>query len=317
MLHQQASPAPESFPASGNDGENVYRPNPATYAERTTNSKSVQPSRTLSKLSDAQKASQLLRRKVNQEDHKRLIEDFDTLLQRQTQELEELAEKHNVKREYLEKLRGTSKHYSAKREVNIENAKIHMKAIEVNAGIWFKYATLDYSNSYSQIVNLAIVYTSLRFANWWRMIQLFKILRKSRRRSYERSCSRLGIKRDWVHDRQISRHHRTTAISLDSWMTRWVRHSVLILGINRLLLRSPHSLSARVPLLYAFLQDPTLKIRSNLTGFVHRMLQTLQKIVSVAICGMLQDYSSNGHAPRPKVSTDLEIWFLITFLIST
>ena len=133
MSRQQASPTLEDFPASGN-GEDDYHPNLATHAERIANS-DVQPSRKLSKLSDAQKASQLLRRKVNQDDHKWLIEDFDILLQRHAQEQDELAEKHNVKRDYLEKLKGTSKHYRAKREINIENAKIHMKSIEVNAGI--------------------------------------------------------------------------------------------------------------------------------------------------------------------------------------
>jgi ribonuclease D len=112
---------------------NTYHPNLATHAERNANSY-VQPSRKLSKLSDSQKASQQLRRKVDQEEHKRLIEDFDTLLQRHSQE-EELAEKYNVKPEYLEKLKGTSKHYKAKREVNIENAKIHTKSIEVNTGM--------------------------------------------------------------------------------------------------------------------------------------------------------------------------------------
>ena len=49
-----------------------------------------------------------------------------------SQEQEELAGKHNVKSDYLEKLKGTSKHY---KEVNIENMKIHMKSIEVNTGI--------------------------------------------------------------------------------------------------------------------------------------------------------------------------------------
>ena len=133
---QASVPASEDLPSGDCEADN-YHPNVATHAERTTNP-IIQPSRILSKLSDAQKASLLLRRKVTQEDHKRLIEDFDTLLQRHTQEQEELAEKHGVKPEYLEKLKGTSKHYKSKREVNIENAKIHMKSIEVNAGrIWF------------------------------------------------------------------------------------------------------------------------------------------------------------------------------------
>jgi hypothetical protein len=136
LPHEQGSPTTETLPAepASNDGEHSYHPNIATHAERNTTN-SVQASRTLSKLSDAQKASQLLRRMVNQEAHQRLIEDFDSLLQRHAQELEELAEKHDVKGEYLEKLKGTSKHYKGKREVNIENAKIHMKSVEMNAGI--------------------------------------------------------------------------------------------------------------------------------------------------------------------------------------
>jgi hypothetical protein len=135
LLHE-GSPTTETLPAepASNDGEHNYHPNLATHAERNTTN-SVQAPRTLSKLSDSQKASQLLRRMVNQEAHQRLIEDFDSLLQRHAQELEELAEKHDVKGEYLEKLKGTSKHYKGKREVNIENAKIHMKSVEMNAGI--------------------------------------------------------------------------------------------------------------------------------------------------------------------------------------
>jgi hypothetical protein len=125
MSHQQS--------VAAEPDADSYHPNLATHAERTSSSV-TQPSRKLSKLSDAQKASLNFRRKVNQEDHQRLIKDFDTLLQRHSQEQEDLAEKYNIKPEYLEKLKGTSKHYKAKREVNLENAKIHMKSIEVNTG---------------------------------------------------------------------------------------------------------------------------------------------------------------------------------------
>lgn len=121
-----------SEPPANGDADN-YHPDLATHAERSSDSL-IQPSRKLSKLSDAQKASQLLRRTVNQDEHKRLIEDFDILLLRHSQEQEELAEKYCLKPEYLEKLKGTSKHYKAKRVVNIENAKVHMKSVEVNAG---------------------------------------------------------------------------------------------------------------------------------------------------------------------------------------
>ena len=132
MSHQTVSELPGSLEREIDS----YHPNLATHAERSGNP-IIQPSRKLSKLSDAQKASQHLRRKVNQEEHQRLIEDFDILLLRHSQEQEELAEKYSIKPEYLEKLKGTSKHYQAKREVNIENAKIHMKSIEMNAGIQY------------------------------------------------------------------------------------------------------------------------------------------------------------------------------------
>src|ERR1700678_318972 len=119
------------LPADG-DTDN-YHPNLATHAECFANSL-IRPSRKLSKLSDAQKASQLLHCMVNQDEHKRPIEDFDVLLLRHSQEQEELTEKYCLKPEYLKKLKGTSKHYKAKRVVNIENVKIHMKSVEVNAG---------------------------------------------------------------------------------------------------------------------------------------------------------------------------------------
>jgi hypothetical protein len=112
----------------------TYPPSLATHAARNSDH-FVQPVRKISKLSDAQKASNLLRRKVGQVEHQQLIEEFDVLLQRHLQELEELATKFSVKPEYLDKLKGTSKHFKVKRSVNIENAKMHKKAIEMNEGI--------------------------------------------------------------------------------------------------------------------------------------------------------------------------------------
>lgn len=68
-------------------------------------------------------------------EHQQLIEEFDVLLQQHLQELEELATKFSVKPEYLDKLKGTSKHFKVKRSVNMENVKIHKKSIEMNEGI--------------------------------------------------------------------------------------------------------------------------------------------------------------------------------------
>lgn len=124
-----------------------YHPSLATHAERNSDL-FVQPIRKNAKVSDAQKASRLLRRKVEQEEHQQLIEAFDALLQRHSQEQEELATKFSVKPEYLEKLKGTSKHFKVKRSVNIENAKIHKKSVEINEGI-ILYILLILARSHS------------------------------------------------------------------------------------------------------------------------------------------------------------------------
>ncbi|KAI0245566.1 hypothetical protein BJV78DRAFT_1287477 [Lactifluus subvellereus] len=72
-------------------------------------------------------------RRIEQEEHQRLIEEFDALLERHAKEQVELAQWHNIKLEYLDKLKGTSKHYKVKRGVNLENVKIHKKSVEMNA----------------------------------------------------------------------------------------------------------------------------------------------------------------------------------------
>ena len=118
------------------DPAETYHLSLATYAERNPDL-FVQPVRKIrvTKLLDTQKASLLLRQNVEQEEHQKLIEEFDALLQRNLQEQEDLAMKFSIKPEFLEKLKGTSKHFKVKRSVNIENAKIHAKSVEINGGI--------------------------------------------------------------------------------------------------------------------------------------------------------------------------------------
>lgn len=114
----------------------TYQLDSATHAERDS-ATFVQPVKILSKLSETQKASQKLRRQIAQEAHEKLIAEFGTLIERHSNEQAELAKRHNVKPEYLDKLKGTSKHYNVKRDVNLENAKLHKKSVEVNAGNYF------------------------------------------------------------------------------------------------------------------------------------------------------------------------------------
>src|ERR1700678_56594 len=158
------TPLPGAVEQGPVDSE-TYHPSLATHAARNSDHV-VQPVSKISKLSDAQKASNLLRRKVGQVEHQQLIEEFDVLLQRHLQELEVLATKFSVKPEYLNKLKGTSKHFKVKRRVNIENAKIHKKSIEMNEGNSIYILFLAYSHSQTKVVKLVIVYASTTFGSW-------------------------------------------------------------------------------------------------------------------------------------------------------
>ena len=104
----------------------------ASHAERNPGG-ITQTSRTLKKLTDAQKATRKIRQETERCAQELLSNDLDELLTRHREELMELAERHGKKVEAIDKLM-TSGHYKHKRSVNIENAKIHMKSQEVNAG---------------------------------------------------------------------------------------------------------------------------------------------------------------------------------------
>jgi hypothetical protein len=84
-------------------------------------------------LTDAQKATRKIRREVERHAQDLLSKELDELLTEQRKELEDLAQRHGKKVEAIDKLM-KSGHYKHKRSVNIENAKIHMKSQEVNAG---------------------------------------------------------------------------------------------------------------------------------------------------------------------------------------
>jgi hypothetical protein len=95
----------------------------------------LQETRKLAKISDAQKASLKIQQGADEEEHKALNTELTTLLAKQRTEIVEFAGRYSKKVEYIDKLVGTSSHYKHKRNVNIENAKLHAKATEVNAGI--------------------------------------------------------------------------------------------------------------------------------------------------------------------------------------
>jgi vacuolar-type H+-ATPase subunit H len=124
------SPAPPTFNTQG-----LLSFTGATHAERNLAGDGLtQPSRSLKKLTDAQKATRKIRQETERHAQELLSKDLDQLLTKQREELEELAGQHGKKVEAIDKLISTSGHYKHKRSVNIENAKVHMKSQEVNAG---------------------------------------------------------------------------------------------------------------------------------------------------------------------------------------
>ena len=75
-----------------------------------------------------------IRKDADEAEQKALNTELTSLLAKHRLELTELADRHAKKITYIDKLIGTSKHYKVKRAVNIENAKLHTKATEINAG---------------------------------------------------------------------------------------------------------------------------------------------------------------------------------------
>jgi len=69
------------------------------------------------------------------EKHELLSKDLQKLQEKHEKEYEDLARAHFVTVEYITKLTSTSAHYKTKRTVNMQNAKIHAKSVEVNAGV--------------------------------------------------------------------------------------------------------------------------------------------------------------------------------------
>lgn len=116
-------------------GSQLFVSHPPTHASRTV-SGLLQVSRKGiegSQLSNAQKATKKVMHETKRVREADFNEQFDILLEKQFNELSTFAEKHEKKVEHLQKLINTSSHYKKKRAVNLENAKLHAKSLEVNA----------------------------------------------------------------------------------------------------------------------------------------------------------------------------------------
>jgi hypothetical protein len=130
-----ASPTPSHDPTA--EPSDPYANLPSdTHAERHPEMPH-QEVRVLTKkvLTETQKATRALRLISDQEKNALLTTDLETLLGTQHEELIALAKKHATKVEYLEKLVKQSPHFKKKRGVNLQNALLHHKAVEVNSGM--------------------------------------------------------------------------------------------------------------------------------------------------------------------------------------
>ena len=85
-------------------------------------------------MSNAQKATKKIQQETKRVQWEYFDEQFDIFLEKQFNKLSTFAEQHDKKVEYLQKLISTSSHYKQKRAVNRENAKLHVKSLEVNEG---------------------------------------------------------------------------------------------------------------------------------------------------------------------------------------
>ena len=133
------APTPDDITLASNlslqAGPQLYVSQPPTHAGRMSDGL-LQGSnmRMGPNLSNAQKATKKIQQEAKRVQQEHFNEEFDSLLEKQFNELCTFAELHDKKVEHLQKLINSSSHYKPKRAVNLENAKLHAKSLEVNVG---------------------------------------------------------------------------------------------------------------------------------------------------------------------------------------
>jgi hypothetical protein len=104
-----------------------------TWADRNPNL-DVQPSRIRAKLSNAEANTRNLGKAARKLKSTELTADIDTLNLERAAQIEVLATKHHKKPAYILDVINNATHYKKTRAVNLQNALIHHKAMEVNDG---------------------------------------------------------------------------------------------------------------------------------------------------------------------------------------
>jgi hypothetical protein len=105
-----------------------------TWAECNLH-KAMQPVRPRTKPTDAQRNAQKITAARNKESSVLLAAGILGLAVLHDTQIEELATKHNVTKQHIEKLINNSTHYKKPHAPNLANALVHMKANELNEGI--------------------------------------------------------------------------------------------------------------------------------------------------------------------------------------
>ena len=125
-----------------------------TWAERNPQ-KAVRGVRTQAKPTTAQNASQKIAALHNREAREQLSSDIICLVKTHKQEIGELAIKHSVTTQRVEKLVGNATHYKKARAPNLANAIAHLKAKELNEGMESQPFPCPAANIHYQIDQMA------------------------------------------------------------------------------------------------------------------------------------------------------------------
>lgn len=110
-------------------------PKATTWAERNPQKK-VQAVRTRRKQTDAEKASNKIRRQLKNDETNARTADLEQYKQECEEKLEQIAQKYSCKTGRLNNLLNTSSAFKKSRGLNLRNALVHRKAHEENAGQW-------------------------------------------------------------------------------------------------------------------------------------------------------------------------------------
>ena len=124
-----SSPLPYPFPLP----DQSHFVHPTTHAARNPHLP-LQTSRVHAKTSTLQKGMNAIKAKATKEKRALLSQAIQDLQEKHKKDFEALARTHLVTTDYINKLMEMP-HFKPKRDISLQNAKVHTKSVEVNAGV--------------------------------------------------------------------------------------------------------------------------------------------------------------------------------------